>query len=100
MSDKVKSTSRQAYRDHVISGRALSQREKILNFLERHQLPRNRREISHILGIPINAVTGRVNALIENGDLRVAYVDEDPVTGKRVEYIELMPSGPKQKRMF
>ncbi len=87
----VKETSRAAYQEHVRSGRAKTQREIILELLEKKWVPHNRRQISLLTGIPINAVCGRVNALLEDGALRVAYVDEDPVTGKRVEYLEPAP---------
>lgn len=96
----VKTTSRSAYRKQVIEGKTATQRERILEFLERHALPRNRRQISLLTGIPINAVCGRVNALLENGDLRIACVDVDPTTGKRVEYLEPTPRIIKQGRMF
>jgi len=74
----------------------MTQRERILDFLERHQMPRNRREISVMTGISINAVCGRVNALLEDDELHVAYVDEDQVTGKRVEFLEPKPTEPRQ----
>lgn len=85
----VKTASRLAYREHVISGRAKYQREIVLEFMERHQLPRNRREISLLTGLPINVVTARVNALIENGDLIEQHFAVDPVTNQRVGYVEI-----------
>ncbi len=81
--------SRSSYRSHVIEGRARTQRLAIIYFMESHQLPRNRREISIMTGITINAVTGRVNALIENGDLIEEHYCVDPVTNRRVGYVEL-----------
>jgi len=94
-----KTASREAYREHVISGKAQSQRNRILNFMERHQLPRNRREISLLTGFPINVVTARVNALIENGDLVEEHFCVDPVTRHRVGYVEI-PYKVVQSRMF
>ena len=85
------STSRQSYYKHVVTGKARSQRQCILDFLEQHHIPANRRQISVMTGIAINAVCGRVNALIENGDVVVAYVAEDPITEKRVEWLEIPP---------
>jgi len=97
---KVTATSRSSYRDHVISGKAKSQRQKILDLLEMASLPRNRREISLLLGIPINAVCGRVAALLENGDIRIAYVERDPQTNQRVEYLEFVYPEPTQLNIW
>lgn len=85
----VRDTSREAYKKVVISGKAQSQRNRILRFMERHQLPRNRREISVLTGFPINIVTARVNALIKNGDLVEEHFCVDPVTKHRVWYVEV-----------
>ena len=96
----VKQTSRSSYYDQVISGKAKSQRERILELLRTDNLPpHNRREISLRLHIPINAVCGRVRAMIDNGDIRVAYIAEDPQTNKRVEYLEFIHSS-SQARLF
>ena len=80
--------SRSSYRSLVIEGKARTQREKIMLFMEQHQLPRNRREISIMTGYPINVVTGRVNALIEDGALIEEHFCVDPVTNRRVGYVE------------
>lgn len=93
----VKETSRSAYIHHVSSGKAMTQRERIMDFLERHQMPRNRRQIAQMTGIPINAVCGRVNTLLEDEQLHVAYIDKDETTGKRVEFLEPKP---QQARLF
>jgi len=94
-----KQASRAAYLDHVKSGRAQSQRMRILEFMERHQLPRNRREIALLTGYPINVVTARVNALIGNGDLVEEHFAVDPVTNHRVGYLEI-PYQVVQARLF
>jgi len=100
MNSKVKPTSRSSYYDHVVSGKAKSQRERILELLRTDNLPpHNRREVSLVLRIPINAVCGRVKALIDNGDIRVAYIAEDPQTNKRVEYLAFIHSV-SQARLF
>ena len=99
MNSNIREASRSAHYNHVINGRAKYQREIIMEFMERHQLPRNRREIALITGIPINAVTGRVNALLENGELIEEHFATDPVTGQRVGYVEV-PYTVIQSRMF
>lgn len=50
-------------------------------------------------GYPINVVTGRVNALIENGDLIEEHYCVDLVTNRRVGYVEL-PTRIFQREMF
>lgn len=97
--NNVKPTSRSSYYDHVITGKAKSQRVRIVESMLLHRYPRNRRQISLMTGIPINAVCGRVNALIENGDLQVAQIDIDPSTGRRVEYLAVT-SKVLQARLF
>ena len=99
MGNNIREASRAAHYNHVIGGKSKSQREIIMDFMERHQLPRNRREIALMTGIPINAVTGRVNALIENGELIEEHFAEDPVTGQRVGYLEI-PFKVIQARLF
>lgn len=81
--------SRSSYRSHVIEGRARYQREQIIVFMEKHQLPRNRREIALMTGLKINVVTGRVNALIKSGELIEEHYCVDPITNRRVGYVEL-----------
>jgi len=85
----VRQTSRDAHKEHVISGKAQSQRNKILEFMRRHQQPRNRREIALLTGFPINVVTGRVNTLIKSGELVEEYFCVDPITNHRVWYVEV-----------
>jgi len=101
----VKTASRASYYKLAISGRAKYQREIIMDFMERHQLPRNRREIALMTGLTINVVTGRVNALIDNNELIEEHFAVDLVTNRRVGYVEIpykvIPaSQPVQERMF
>ena len=93
----VKPSSRRAYIEHVISGVARSQMERILECYIMHDpqlLTRN--QVEKITGIRINAVTGRVNVLIHpdpndkeiQGPLRVVDHGPCPVSkSKRVELI-------------
>lgn len=89
----VKATSRSSYYQHVITGKAETQRERILACLLDSAVPLNRRQISELTGIPINAVTGRVNALMEKDRDGYAFVvkaydGRDPVTRRPCEYLE------------
>jgi hypothetical protein len=89
----VRGTSRSAYQEHVVSGKAVTQRERILECLRDAATPLNRRQIHKLTGIPINAVAGRVNALMEekagnHALVRKVYDGRDPVTGAPCEYLE------------
>lgn len=89
----VKGTSRSAFYEHFMSGKTRTQRERILECLRDSATPLNRRQIHIITGIPINAVTGRVNALMEEKAgkpalVRRVYDGRDPVTGAPCEFIE------------
>ena len=83
----VKATSRSSYYDHVMEGKSLSQREQILACLESNPLPMTRLTISDLTGIRLTSVCGRVNALIENGQVGVAFEDIDPSTGRAAEFL-------------
>ena len=106
----VKNTSRRAHHEHVLDGKATTELARILACIRDSAVELNRRQISELTGIPINAVTGRVNSVLEDKDLRdglmkadretgkrkpalirVAYELVDPVTHRSVEYLELLP---------
>ena len=82
-----KPTSRSSYYNHVIEGKAQSQREQILSCLEANPLPMTRLTISDLTGIRLTSVCGRVNALVENGQVGVAFEDIDPATGRTAEFL-------------
>jgi len=99
--------SRNAYGAHVLSGRSCSQRERILALLRSSARPLSRKEIAHYFGfpaqdggpeIPLASVCGRVNSMLpcpdkgKAGLLRVKYVEADPVTHQRVDYLEAVPA--------
>jgi len=84
----VKETSFLAYQEHKITGKALSQRLQIYEFIKANQ-PVTRKQIEKGLGIGINAVCGRVNKLIEMGMVEVAFKDSCPITGKYVEFLRV-----------
>src|SRR3972149_8289697 len=70
------------HREHILSGKATSQRNRILACLFESAVPLCRRQIMKLTGIEINAVCGRVNTLIKSELLRVAYEAVDPATGR------------------
>ena len=82
----VKSTSRSSYYQHVIEGKAKTQRERILDCLKDSK-PLTRLQISDITGIRLTSVCGRVNALIENGQVNVDHEGIDPATNRPAEYL-------------
>ena len=84
----VKETSLMAYQEHKASGKALSQRLQIFEFIKANQ-PVTRKQIEISLGIGINAVCGRVNKLLEMGMIEVAFKDKDPVTDRLVEFLRI-----------
>ena len=84
----VKETSFIAYQEHKASGKALSQRLQIFEFIKANQ-PVTRKQIEISLGIGINAVCGRVNKLLEMGMIEVAFKDHCPITGKYVEFLRV-----------
>ncbi len=84
----VKETSLMAYQEHKASGKALSQRLQIFEFIKANQ-PCTRKQIELGLGIGINAVCGRVNKLLEMGMIEVAFKDKDPVTDRLVEFLRM-----------
>lgn len=88
----MKGTSKQAFREHVAEGGARTQREIILECIRDSAVPVNRRQIGELTGIPINAVTGRVNELMDkNADgwapVKIAHEGRDPVTGRPCEFL-------------
>ena len=86
------------YREHVLSGKATSQRNRILACLFESAVPLCRRQIMKLTGIEINAVTGRVNTLIKSELVRVAYEARYPaIDGKLVEFLEPTWPQPIQK---
>ena len=90
-------TSLVGYREHVISGKATSQSNRILGCLFESDTPLDRRQLSVLTRIPINAVCGRVNTLIKSELVRVAYEAVDPATGRLAEFLEPVWPQLKQK---
>jgi hypothetical protein len=84
------------YREHVLSGKATSQNNRILTCLFESAVPLCRRQIMKLTGIEINAVCGRVNTLIKSELARVAFEAVDPATGHLAQFIE--PTWPQLKQ--
>ena len=60
----------------------------MFEFIRANQ-PCTRKQIELGLGIGINAVCGRVNKLLQMGQIEVAYKDKCPITGKYVEFLRI-----------
>jgi len=63
----VQATSRNAYELHKESGKAGSQREKVMIVLKYNGEPMTNREIAFILGMEPSTVSARRNELINKG---------------------------------
>lgn len=105
-------TSVVAYREHVLDGKATSQRQRILNCLLAYDRPINRSDLADLFQnnrdlidttwdhgpeIPLASICGRLNVLIASGLVRVVDERTDPRTGHRVEYVEAVRPTPDQK---
>jgi len=84
----VANTSRLAYEELISSGKALTQRAKILGKLIKHPDGYTRRQLSYVTSIELGAVAGRVNALIEDGLVDASEEVECHVTHKTVKLIK------------
>ncbi len=88
----VRDTSREAYRDLKLTGKAQSRAMTIYAWVAEHG-PATRAEIAEGTKIRINAVTGRVNELIKRGLLvESAFRRECPVTGYKAHFVAQAPT--------
>ena len=78
----MRTTSLNAYIDIQSDGTASTQREKIKDFISRFSEGLSRNEVSRLLGIPINATTGRIRELIKKGTICEAGKRLDVYSGK------------------
>ena len=90
-------TSLSSYGQHVLNGKATSQRNRILDCLFESGVPLSRRQIKELTGLEINAVCGRVNALLKSDLIHVVCESIDPGTDRMVE---LLWPQLKQKELF
>ena len=86
-------TSLSSYRHHVLNGKATSQRNQILDCLFESTVPLSRRQIKELTGLEINAVCGRVNALLKSDLIHVVCESIDSGTDRMVEML-----GPQAQR--
>ena len=85
----VANTSKLAYEELVASGKAQTQRCKILkHLLINHRQGLTRRQIANATRLELGAVAGRVNALIKDGIVTDEDEVLDPITKKTVKLIK------------
>ena len=85
----VSNTSKMAYEDLIASGKAQTQRCKILQqLLIAHKNGLTRREIARRTRLELGAVAGRVNALVADGLATECGEVKDRVTGKTVKLVK------------
>ena len=93
----VSLTSLHAHQEQVVSGRAQTQTEKILDCLLSVDAL-TRRQISELSRLPINVVCARVDVLIKSGRAHVAYEDKDPGSlASSSQFIEATMPQPVQR---
>jgi hypothetical protein len=90
-------TSTAAHQEQIISGRAETQRARILECLRASAVPLTRRQISELTRMPINAVCGRAATLIASNLVRVAFEDQDMGTQTRAQFLEAVTPAPVQR---
>jgi len=87
----IRETSLSAYHSLDLT----ASEEKIMKWF--HANPRlkvNRRLMSVYSGIPINAVTGRINSLVAKGYLEELPAEIDQATGKSAHPVRIKPTQP------
>lgn len=85
MNSTVRRSSREAYNELVRNGKESGQRARILHYLLHRTIPVTRLQLSKDIGIPVNAISGRVNAMIKDGLITEAdQFIKCPVSGKTV----------------
>ncbi len=92
----VKETSIEAYLEHINSGAALRQRERVFVVIHDQTndgVPVNRNQLCALTGLRINVICGRVNELMEMNLVETNYkaVDPDGPGKTPVEYLETVP---------
>lgn len=80
----VKNTSVQAFHEQVRSGRDVTQRELIYDYIKHHP-DCTRNMIEKGTGIRISSVTARVNELVSDGKINVTGTRRCPITEREVE---------------
>lgn len=87
----VKDTSWKAYQDILRGGVAATQAEKVLQAINYYpESGVTRAQLSAALGMPINAVCGRVNELLKAEVIYVSGTGKCQVTGRTVETLKVI----------
>mgnify|MGYP003659867468 CR=1 FL=1 len=98
----IRQTSLNAYNELKVSGKANTQRGKILSFLLAHSnegVPFSRLELSHNLEITINAISGRVRELLDD-ELVEEVSHKCSITKNNINGIKAILLGNSQKDLF
>jgi len=77
----IQPTSRNAYELHRESGKASTQRERLLIILKYNGMPMTDSEAGFILRLPSSTVSARRNELIKKGKVKKAKARKCEVTG-------------------
>ena len=80
----VRDTSIEAYQSIKACGKEGTQKRAIYEWVAGRNRAVSRSEISARMGIPINAVAGRVNSLVKEGALKEPYQDKCKYSGRMV----------------
>lgn len=86
----VKDTSWQAYQEILRGGVAVKQAEKVLQTINYYPSGVSRATVARAMGMPINAVCGRVNELLKAEVIYVSGTGKCPVTGRTVEMLKVV----------
>lgn len=99
----VATTSIDNYHQHKRSGKLGAQEQQIIDHCSRPSrfvVNWTRSELAHYTGIRLSSVCGRVNRLIEIGELEEAGTRRCTVTGKTVQAIRLPSTKGQQALPF
>lgn len=83
MKTDVRETSIQAYADHRASGRVTSSQAVILDAMK-HGRDYSLSELSAMTGIEKSSVSGRINEMLESGQVVISRLRACKITGKTV----------------
>ena len=99
--NNVALTSLEAYRKHVLSGRATGHKVTIMDLLIDMDRPMTRHEISLHTGIALQSVCSATKALLDGGYVMVAFEGPDPVTcSDPVQFVAPVCAKWEQRLMF
>ena len=117
----VSQTSRDAYYEHVLSGKATRQQDRIMCYMlkigrpvTRHEMVNNyfcvgsfpRRALDGGPPIPLQSLCGRIDDLLgcnktQKPDyVMVSHIGKDPITGNKAQFLVPIKYAWDQRRMF